>query len=613
MKSLILFPPFAFINTPYTSVPILLGQLKEHGIDSTSMDLNLEYFKKMLTKDGIKTSIIKAEKFIENFPQQYKNISSKSKEYKSLQLNEKILIKKRETINSFFKKNKNKVLNSYKYVEYAKSIFKTDSFYNPELLYKAYKILYDATSILFLPYSPTFVDKAFYCYSNTMYSFSYEDVKNQTFDKETNPFIEYYDEEISNGKFDKYDFIAISIPSDSQLIPALTLARMLKAKGKKICIGGNLTTRIVDAFENNPETFDLFVDYVSIGEGEVSLCQLVNAIENNLTLENISGLYYKENNIVKKNPLIKIKEKYKCIFNFDGINLNDYLTPELCLSIQISKGCYWGKCTFCDVFYGKPYFYSFSAKETVEMIEDIINKYNIRNFQFEDESLSPKFCREFAEEIIKRGIDITYASYLRLEKAFDKELLSLMKKSGYVRTIWGYESASERIMNMLNKGIDLNMRDKILKDANDAGIWNHVSFIYNLPTETIEEIEKTINFAMKNKDIVHSFQITEFLLTKHAIITKNTIKDTKTIESKNREFASSHSYRCNNLSKKIQNYILNYLSKTLTEYRCGDLVNLFYFPDYLILYCKKHGAEYIKHYKFKNIKTSENLSCMSNR
>ncbi len=613
MKVLLTFPPFCFINTPYPSVPVLLGQLKAMGIEAEGADLNLDFFKEKLTQEGIKEAIDSAEKIIDEIPEKYKKISSKSKEYRKLSRDEKILVLKKEKISHFLKKHRAKIINSYKYINTAKNVLRGNDFYNPDSLYKAYKIIYDAISIIFLPYTPSEIQKLYYTYEIKLYKNTYNDIKEQLYKPEVNPFIEFFSKKIESGFFDKYDLVGISIPSLSQLVPGFTLARLLKAKGIKVCLGGNLLTRTVDVFKSNMEIFETICDYLLVGEGEESIVNLVEAIDKKKDFSNVPGLVFFQNNELKANPVDKIALNKVAPISFDGYDLSEYLTPEIVLSLQISKGCYWNKCTFCDLHYGKPYYYVLPAVKAVDILEDINRRYNIRFFEFEDEALSPAFCEEFAKEIIKRKLNIKYASYLRLEKEFTPELLRLMNQSGYIRALWGYEAESDRVMDLMNKGINTKTRHQIISDSATEGIWNHASFIYAFPSETIEEIQQTIDYYINNMDVVHSYQMMPFVFTKHCKISGTSQQYGITSYVSKEDFSPNYDCRIKGLSKKTIKKLEKHVHKTMLKHTGKSLINILYLHDYLMLYLDKHGIDYVKTYKYsQEINTTyvREISCI---
>lgn len=598
MKTLLIFPPIAYTPTPFLSVPSLVGQLRNAGIDATGCDMNLEFLCYAFTQEYIKNTIIKSEKLLYSLKEKYNDINSNNDNFSKLKLEDKINVLKKEKIDKYFTKYSQKIFNIYKYIEKSVDVMRDDKlFYNPSLFYKSYKIINDAMDLIFLPYSPTTVRR--FSYINPLFKYNYEDIKFQTEDSSTNIFREFYQKLIDEGYFNNYDVIGISIPTHSQTIAGLTLARMLKQLGKKVCIGGNIITRLKNAIQMTPEFFDIFCDYISIGDGELSLVSLIKHIYGEIKIEEVTGLIYSnKSQIIVNDPQVVLAKDVKPI-DFTGYNLKKYFAPEIVLSIQISKGCYWGKCAFCDFFYGKPYYSCLSAEKAADVIEDIIKRYNIKNFQFEDEALSPSFLESFAKEVLKRNLGITYASYLRLESAFTKDLLSLMYKSGYVRAFWGYEFGSERIMKIINKGINLKDRARILKDSNDAGIWNHISLMYGFPTETKEEAEETLNFCKNNPDIIQQCEVANFTLTKYARAL-NMQKELNIRNIRNNEtFAPDLEYDADGMSETEKHNLHNEFINFYNEQSKNKIVGQLYIPMYLMLYLKKYGKNNVLNTKIK--------------
>ena len=96
-----------------------------------------------------------------------------------------------------------------------------------------------------------------------------------------------------------------------------------------------------------------------------------------------------------------------------------------------------------------------------------------------------------ADELIKRNIEIYLIILARLENKFTYELLKKMKKAGILYVHWGYETASERILNLMNKGIEAKNRVEILKNSEKAGIMNHIFAMWDFPSETFAEVESS--------------------------------------------------------------------------------------------------------------------------
>ena len=362
--------------------------------------------------------------------------------YNISDIENKILLNKRKILNEYIEKKQKHAIKAIKYIEDAKKILRSNEFYNFDSYYKAHRIVEYALELASLPFAPTKIKLT--DYTNPLFKANYSEIIYQLDKKEINPFISFFENKIKKEKMD-YNLILISITAKSQLVPSFTLIHQLRNKFNfkgHISIGGNLINRVSENFLKYPETFDNFIDSVLIGDGEENIVKLANAIEKNEGLSNIPNLIYKDNSTICKND-IKPLEDINTIAppSLNGYDLKQYFSPETIMFIQASKGCYWGKCTFCDLTYGK----KFSEKKINKLVDEIqyfYEKYNINKFWFIDESISAEYYLAFANEILDRSLKINYYGLARLEENFTKENCEILYKSGLRNLMWGYECAS---------------------------------------------------------------------------------------------------------------------------------------------------------------------------
>lgn len=560
-KCILIFPPLAHPAQPYLSVPLLAGQLKKEGFDVNCADLNVDFFNNVLTKEYLESC--------------YKNR------------------KKNETVNRFCELFDSNIEDAINNISKAVQVYKTEDFYKPEKLIEAIKRIGIALKIISLKYYPTEI--SFGNYKNHNYSFTYNDIKNFCLNKEENIFLEYFNSFIEKIKAERIDFVGISIPYTTQIVPALTLAYLIKKKtNAHVNIGGNLISRIAETFIANPEFFDIFADTVSIGDGEFQIVDLVKNLNN---YQNIDGLIFKSQNKVIFNDSKNIRD-LKAIETpyYGGYNFKNYFSPEIICTLQFSKGCYWGKCTFCDFFFGKPNFHHKTIKQIVDEIQNIQEKYAINKFEFADEAIPPVLLKELAEEIIRRKIKITYFLMSRTEKEFSKELLNLLYKSGLRMMNWGIESGSERILKLMNKGIDVSDRLRLLSESDEIGIWNHSYVLLSFPSETKKELQETIDLYVNNEKIIHSYNSQNFYANKHAQVIK-CFEQFNVEISYNKDFLPYCTYEDKIIEQqKINNNCEEFKRNYIKS--CGLGLWQIILPDeYLFLYVNKFGKDKLRQIK----------------
>ncbi len=533
-KILLIFPPSIRPNRPYLSIPLLVGQLKNKGFDAAGLDLNLEFYSDILSKEYI----LKTKLLMENI--------AKITDHNDMPDG---FLQKQEIIKKYLEHPEyiDKLITQ---VDVAvKTLKSKKDFYNPQLLRNAHEIINQVVIFLSLPYYPS------KCTSDPItYNFklNYKEIKDYCFDKNQNIFIEYFEKKIDEIIANDLDLIGISVPFDSFIPIALTLSRLLKEKtNAHITIGGQAISYNSDAILKYPEFFDIFCDSVLTGAGESSIVELANYIENKTDIENVSGLIYKTGqDDIKKNPVKQITSMDNIAnISLDGLNLDKYYTPDILMPIIFSKGCPWGKCIFCSFPHDRQVYCIKKVDKIIDEIEELNKKHKLKFFRFHDDCIPPAFYEKLADEIIKRKLDIKYSSFGRLDKGFTKKLLKKLYKSGLRFIFWGLESGSERILKQMNKGIDIKYASQVLKNSHDAGIYNHASLIIGFPSESEEDFRHTYDFCEANRKYIDSYGAGKFGLQAHSAI--YTMQEQFGItENINEEFSFCKEYKSTNISEE---------------------------------------------------------------
>ncbi len=598
MKTLLLFPPQWTPVSPHFALPSLLGQLKAKGYEAFGMDLNIDFYNKILNANFIKNAAMRAIDNNQNLLKEIAPYIQKSKNFNDYPLDIQNKIVKYSKIKEYVAKKQHLLLEIPDLAEESVRILKSrEDFYKPETLIKAVNIIDAALEMASLPYFPS--KMSLDAYSNPLFKLTFEHIKFFVFDKDTNIFIEYYksilDEIISKNA----QYIGISINSTGQIIPGLTLANILKNKTKAhINIGGNFFGRVKDAVVKNPGFFDLFCDSLLVEEGERPVVELADYISGKIEIDKVSNLIYKKDGEVVINETKKpMKLDEMGIVSLDGYDFSKYFAPEIILPFQSSRGCYWGKCSFCDQDFGQNFNVKNVEKLTDEFIE-LKEKYGIKYFEFIDESVSPAYLSELADKIKEKNIDINYFFDARLEKTFTKETLQKGFKSGLKMVLWGLESGSDSVMELINKGIDIDKRLEILKNSNDAGLWNFAFIFFGFPTETQEDARKTIKMLCENNDIIHSYGRSVFTMGKHTKLKDEPEKYGITaVYPAVDEFSPTYTFDCIGMTKDELNLILKECTEACAEAYSNPLWMYLRYREYIFLYLAKYGKDWVSGYK----------------
>ena len=598
MKILFTAVPQWYPASPYLASALLVGQLRGRGFDAESYDFNIEFFNDILTSDHASKSLEKANEFLSSA--EFEADASLSddingKRKKTFEIRKRI-------VGDYIKYDGEKAQRTIDKIDWAMSVIKTkELFYDPEKLYEAKDIINSALDMASLPYVPSriMIDNFI---ANPVMTYDFADVDYQCKNSDMNMFLPYFEQKLSEKDFSVYSLINISITDLSQIVPGLTLARLLKEKtDAKICLGGNYIYKIAPDLKKIHAIFSEYCDFFIVGDGEIASVELAEYICGKRAINEVHSLVYAdENGNVITNetaPLLDMDNIYYP--DYDCFDFDKYLAPEPVIPVQFGKGCYWSKCTFCDFYTGQQKFDMKSVSRAVDEVEFLVNKYGYRHFNFVDEAVPPAFYNAFATELIKRNLKIYYSSFVRLEKAFTADVLQNMYNSGARYMMWGYESESPRIMELMNKGIDLSERKRILADSAKAGIWNVVTFLLGFPTETEEELQSTIDVIYDNS-IVDTCVPSNFALKKNAIL-KNKAESVDITEF--HENGDLHiSYKYSSLTSTMEEVKArrNRFEKKFLEDTADRLwPHTFTEGDYLMFYLTHYGKDYVKNYRLK--------------
>jgi hypothetical protein len=187
--------------------------------------------------------------------------------------------------------------------------------------------------------------------------------------------------------------------------------------------------------------------------------------------------------------------------------------------LTLAHGCYWGKCTFCDISldYIKRY-EPVDAKLLCDRMEEIISQTGTTGFHFVDEAAPPALMRDLAIEIIRRKLSVTWWTNIRFEKSFTADLCLLLKESGCIAVSGGLEVASDRLLALIEKGVTVEQVAKVAANLTNAGIMVHAYLMYGFPTQTKQETIDSLEVVRQlfKAGIIQSGFWHRFALTAHS-------------------------------------------------------------------------------------------------
>ncbi|MFH1720970.1 MAG: radical SAM protein [Candidatus Altiarchaeota archaeon] len=313
--------------------------------------------------------------------------------------------------------------------------------------------------------------------------------------------IEIHDASLSKIKIKhQVDVVGISA-STPTFYHAIEIAAQLKNEfDVPILIGGPH----ISAFPSdlNPSSFD----YAILGESEITIRNLLKAIENGSGIKDVQGIAFKDDKgeiiTTKKQPLIPNLDDLP-IPAYDLIDLNEYkASPVISKRIPLgsmitSRGCPY-KCVYCDRRIFGEKFRAHSPKRVVEEIALLKEKHGAKEIRFWDDSFNIEKQRVMAicESLINEGLDIEWSCLARANLV-DKEMLAMMRKAGCWQISYGLESGTQKLLDSIKKGLTLKQGEDAVKWTKAEGIESRGFFMLGLPGETKDTLNDTVSFACK--------------------------------------------------------------------------------------------------------------------
>ncbi|WP_425642030.1 B12-binding domain-containing radical SAM protein [Marinomonas gallaica] len=303
--------------------------------------------------------------------------------------------------------------------------------------------------------------------------------------------------------------IALTVPFPGNMLGALRIAQTCKEINPDIPIvmGGGFINTELRALKDT-RVFE-FVDFICVDDGERPFMTLLEYFDGKRDVDDLVRtyflaqdqdgepfVYFNDNKALHDIPQTEVGAPI-----YDGLPLSEYLALCEMLNpmhriwsdgrwnkLTIAHGCYWKKCSFCDVSldYIERYDYA-GADILVDRIEQLIEETGQTGFHFVDEAAPPKALFAMAERLIERGVVISWWGNIRFEKTFSPEKCQLLADSGCIAVSGGLEVASDRLLQLMKKGVSVEQVARVTKGFSDAGILVHAYLMYGFPTQTEQE------------------------------------------------------------------------------------------------------------------------------
>ncbi len=535
-----LTPPFTQLNTPYPATAYLKGFLNTKSIASVQVDLGIEVILKIFSKQGLTTIFELVEK----------------------------------NVGDALSDNSQRILNNKNY--YLHSIDAVILFLQGKQATMAHLIASDS----FLPRASRFsiiadTDWAFGSmgvqdkakYLATMYLEDISDFIKENIDAHFG--FSRYAERLGRSA-NSFDEMHLALQSDNYYVDTITLALLMEKLETQnpslVCISVPFPGNLYSAFKcaqfikkyfplikvamgggfANTELRSVtdirvfeYVDYITLDDGEICIEQLWKYINAQQPIENLVRTFclntgrtqvdYMNNSLFRN-----YKQNELGTPDYDGLPITDYISAIEIINpmhrlwsdgrwnkLTMAHGCYWGKCTFCDISLDYISRYEpASASLIVDRMQALIMQTHETGFHFVDEAAPPALMRAVALEIIKRNLVVSWWTNIRFEKSFTKDLCILLKASGCIGVSGGLEVASDRLLALIDKGVTVAQVAVVNKNFTEAGIMVHAYLMYGFPTQTAQETMDSLEMVrqMFAVGILQSGFWHQFAMTAHSPI-----------------------------------------------------------------------------------------------
>ena len=389
-------------------------------------------------------------------------------------------------------------------------------------------------------------------------------------------------------KFENYQphLVCLSVPFPGNMYGALRCGQYIKTHypNVKIALGGGYPNTELRSLKD-ARLFE-FVDYITLDDGERPIQILLDHLEGKVAKSELKRTLILDDVQVKYINDSKINDvpfSQTGIPNYEGLALDKYLSvieitnPMHRLwsdgrwnKLTMAHGCYWKKCTFCDISldYIKNY-EPVSASIICDRMEDQIRQTGETGFHFVDEAAPPALMREVAIEILRRNLKVTWWTNIRFEKRFTPDLCRLLKASGCIAVSGGLEVASDRLLEKIQKGVTVAQVAQVTDNFTATGIMVHAYLMYGFPTQTEQETIDSLEMVRQlfELGVIQSGFWHQFAMTAHSPVGMSPESfGAKAILTESGDFAhndiphedvdgADHTLFSNGLKKSLFNYM----------------------------------------------------------
>lgn len=539
-RLLLLTPPFTQLNTPYPATAYIKGFLNTLHVESRQVDMGIEVFSKLFTKKNLQLIFSELDSKLNLLDENSRRLIELKDQYLSCI----------DSVISFMRGQNNTLAYQISDRKFLPEGKRFEGLEDLDYYFGTLGIIDKAKHLctLFLEdigdvitqYSDPYFGFNRYAESIARAASDFDQIIDSLEAPQT--MVTQINNDILLNIIQQYQptLVCISVPFPGNLFGALISGQFIKQNFPQIKIamgGGFVNTELRSIYD---ERFFDYTDFLSLDDGEMPLKCIIEYMDGKRSVEKLKRTFLlKEKNVtyIDGAPERDIAQRETGTPDYRDLDFTKYVSilevnnPMHRLwsdgrwnKLTLAHGCYWGKCSFCDISLDYIARYEPTTAALIcDRIEQIIDQTGQNGFHFVDEAAPPALMTDLAIELIRRGICISWWTNIRFEKSFTKNICRLLKQSGCIAVSGGLEVASDRLLSMMKKGVTIEQVSKVAHAFSQAGIMVHAYLMYGFPTETDQETIDSLEVVrqMFESGIIQSGFWHRFAMTAHSPVGLN--------------------------------------------------------------------------------------------
>jgi anaerobic magnesium-protoporphyrin IX monomethyl ester cyclase len=499
MKALLVFPPFRDPTRPHPALPLHAAVVAASGAGSARIeDANIAFWDESLRRGGLLCAMEAIRSRLDRCPAGDPGAMA-SELRAALALGERVADK----------------------VEGARGALQSQSqFQDAERYTAALKVLRLGLRVLSARWWPTRMDLV-----DLKLRFSPEskrDVEQAVDAADENPFIEFFDRTTARRvREEGFALVKISLIYPSQVIPGLTLARRVKQAAPQVhvALGGTWVCQVADRLRAWPWLFEQADSLITDAPipydseyGEDGLVALMASLNGRRALRSVPGLVYRDPNssAIAANPRGPPVDPARLPApTFDDVRWGSYLSPAPVVSLSFTRGCRWDRCSFCG------HRGEYRSRSAAQALEDVraLKRRGYRCFHFCDDSADADLVRGLAAGLLAARVDCRWHWMIRPGHGITGADCKALFDAGCRSVFVGLESASPRVLRLIDNGASPEAAIDLVRSSDEAGIGARSFSIVGFPTESEAEAAQTLELLRGIQGHLRLSAVLPFLLT----------------------------------------------------------------------------------------------------